>query len=192
VLLPRALVLAHGHNLLAVVLFWAWRARAGRYHWPALAALAGALAVFASGALDASVGHLVAQMTPRSRVLFEGLVRDLSPVSAPTVALRLVLAFTFMQSVHYAVWLRLIPEDDRARPGLRSFASSVRALEEDLGRPLVLAACAALAMLVAWALVDIEAARHAYLRVASVHVYMEFGVLTLLLLEGRLPLRVAS
>jgi hypothetical protein len=191
---PRAalLVLTHGHNLLAVAFFWAWRARTGRYHWPALAALVGALALLASGALDGAVGRMVAQMAPQSRVLFEGLVGDLSPVGAPTVALRLVLAFTFLQSVHYAVWLRFIPEDDRTRPGLRSFASSMRALEQDVGRPVLLAACVTMATLVGWALVDLEAARHAYMRVAGVHAYMELAVLTLLLLEGHLPLRGAS
>ena len=32
------------------------------------------------------------------------------------MALRWVLAFAFGQSVHYAMWLRLVPEEDRARP----------------------------------------------------------------------------
>ncbi len=185
------LAVAHGHNLLALAFFWAWRARQHRYHWVLVAAVFGGLALVGSGALDATVGHLVARLTSRSRLGFDSLVRELSPTHRPTLALRLVLAFAFLQSVHYAVWLRLIPEDDRARPGLRSFASSFRALEQDVGRSPIAVGCGAFAIFSAWALVDVGAARHAYLRVAGTHAYLEFAVFTLLLLEGRIPLRRA-
>jgi hypothetical protein len=100
-----------------------------------------------------------------------------------------VLFFAFAQSVHYAVWLRLIPEDDRARPGLRSFTSSVRALTQDVGRPLVVFAGVLTLALSAWALSDLCAARDVYLRVAGFHAYLELAVLALFVVEGRFPLR---
>ena len=52
-------------------------------------------------------------------------------------------------------------------------------------------ACGGLAILLAWALADESAARHAYLRIAGAHAYLEFAVVTLLVLEGRIPLRRA-
>jgi hypothetical protein len=52
------LVVAHGHNLLAVGIFWAWTARKHRHHWPALAAFLGAPTLLGSGMLDGLVSPL--------------------------------------------------------------------------------------------------------------------------------------
>ena len=180
---------AHGHNLFAVGLWWAWASRRGRAHWPALALFALGLFLAAFGIVDEIVWRVGAYVAPRAGVDLGALVRELSPTRDPILSLRLVFAFAFAQSVHYSVWLRLIPEDDRPRPGVRSFASSWRALTADVGCPLALATCATVLVLVAWAMLEVSAARSAYLRVAGFHAYLECAVTALLALEGRLPLR---
>ncbi len=114
-------------------------------------------------------------------------MRSLSPVADPTLGVRFVLAFAFAQSVHYAVWLRVLPEDDRPRPGMRSFASSWKALTADMGlAPLAIAGAVIMALL-AWALRDPAAARDGYLRLAISHGHLELAVIALLLVEGVRP-----
>jgi hypothetical protein len=86
-------------------------------------------------------------------------------------------AFAFAQAVHYAVWLRLIPDDDRARPAPRSFRASWQALVKDFG-PWPLLGFLALALFVAaWGLYDSQAAREGYFALATFHGYLELGVL---------------
>jgi hypothetical protein len=113
--------------------------------------------------------------------------RPLSALAIPAAALVgwLVLwhvgsldttAFAFAQAVHYAVWLRLIPEDDRARPAPRGFKASWAALRADVG-PWPLAAVALVALALAgWALFSADGARDAYFALATFHGYLELGV----------------
>ena len=183
------LVVAHGHNLFAVALWWAWSARAGRCHWPALVAFAVALALIGGGALDSALARW--STSAHAGLTLATFAAELAPARAGPLGLHLVLAFAFAQSVHYGVWLRLIPEEDRPRPGIRSIRSSFRALVEDVGLPVLAVAGCALAALAAWALVDVRVARHAYLRVAGFHAYLELGVAAVLFLEGSLPGRRA-
>ena len=85
-------------------------------------------------------------------------------------------AFAFAQAVHYAVWLRLIPEDDRERPAPRSFRASWQALVHDFG-PWPLVGFSGLALFVAaWGLHDAQAAAHGYFALATFHGYLELGV----------------
>jgi hypothetical protein len=97
----------------------------------------------------------------------------------------LVLLFGFAQAVHYGVWLRLIPEEDRPQPTPRTFASSFRALRQDLG-PWLLGAGAAFATgLAMWAMIDLAQARAGYLRMALFHGYVEVAAAAFLFVEGR-------
>lgn len=90
----------------------------------------------------------------------ESLAWGLAPPGiAPDGMLRLLLVFAFAQAAHYAVWTRLIPDDARPRPGLRSLAGSYRALVADCGRPLVIVAFLMAGGLIAWALFDLTVAR---------------------------------
>jgi hypothetical protein len=189
---PLADVLvAQLHNLVAVGLWWAWTPRRTKLHWPALALFALGALLTLSGRADALVWTFGGQSAPASGLDLGRLVPLLSPTSDPIWALRLVLFFAFAQSVHYAVWLRLIPEDDRPRPGLRSFTSSVRAIIADVGAPLFVFLAIAAAVLAAWSLSDVRAARDGYLRVAGFHAYLELAVALLFFVEGRFPLRRA-
>jgi hypothetical protein len=112
-------------------------------------------------------------------------VKALAPRAPPVLALRLVLTFAFLQSVHYAIWLRLIPEDDRPRAAPRPWRATWRALVEDFGaKPLVIFGVLALGI-AAWAVVDLTQARLGYLRLAVFHGYLELAVGALWLIEGR-------
>lgn len=104
---------------------------------------------------------------------------------APPLGPRLILLFCFAQSVHYGVWLRLVPEDDRGRPTPRSYRASYRALVEELGAwALGLFAVAALGLAI-WACVDLAEARDGYLRFARFHGSLELIAAGLLIVTGR-------
>ena len=73
--------------------------------------------------------------------------------------MRLVLLFAFAQAVHYGVWLRLIPEDNRKQATPRPFVTTFRALEKDMGGTILLVAGLLAGGLAAWAVFDLAAAR---------------------------------
>ena len=178
------LALAHAHNVIAVALFWAWSRRRSRLHLLVIGAFAAGVVAIALGALDGAPASRFAG----SRLLdAEWIASTLAPLSDPVLSLRLVLVFAFAQSVHYGVWVRLVPEEDRPRPGLRSFTSSVRALVADLGLPFVVLASVVAGSLALWGAISLAAARDGYLRLAIFHGPLELGAATLLLLErGRI------
>lgn len=185
---PRAsLAFAHAHNLVALALWAWWARRPARRRWLVPLATTLALALVASGVCDEIALRPFALRAPIPGFDLGRVIDEVSPVSPreyPLGAMRWVLAFAVMQSLHYAAWLRMIPDEDRARTGPRGFVASYRALVEDLGRPLL--ACAALASLalLGWACASAVAARGAYLRLAFGHGYAELALALLLALEG--------
>jgi hypothetical protein len=163
-------VFAHGHNFVAVVLWtmW-WRDRSALRLLP-IVALVAATAAIALGAVDFAFADRGAAF---AGVPLESFRASLAPGVADPWAGRLVIAFAMAQSVHYAIWLRLVPDDDRERTTPRTFAASWRAFVADLGGIGALATVALAAGLVGWALVDLGAARDGYLRLAAFHGYVE-------------------
>ncbi len=183
---PAADVLfAHAHNFIAVALWWAWRPREGRLHWLPLALFAAISALLVSdlglALVDASAGlrHELGGMG------VDYQLARLTPRLDPTLGIRLVVLFAYAQAIHYAVWLHLIPDDDRARRTPPTFATSFRRLCADLGVPLVALAAALALAFAAWALLDLMASSHGYFRLARFHGHLELCAATLLLLERR-------
>ncbi len=170
--------LAHLHNLVAMALWLGWRARRGHAHLAVVAAFVGASAAILSGVLDPiAAGALLSS----ERV--NELIPQLSVGNDPVLAVRMTLFFAFAQSVHYGVWLRLIPDEDRERTAPRPFARSLEALARDVSWPVVSLVALLAAALLAWGAVDAHAARDGYLRLASFHGPMELGLFLLLLVE---------
>ncbi|MCU0673201.1 MAG: hypothetical protein MUE69_10460 [Myxococcota bacterium] len=175
------LAFAHLHNLVAVLLWWLWRPRVTRWHLGALTLYVAASLAIVAMPTAWWLGH---------DVRFVGFdLHDarasLAPCWSETLAVRMVVLFAFAQSIHYAVWLRLVPDDDRERATPRTFRASFRALRDDLGR-VVLAVGALAAMgVLAWALVDLGEARTGYLRAAIFHGHLELVALALVATEGR-------
>jgi hypothetical protein len=178
------LAFAHLHNLVAVVLFWAWRPRAGKAHAVPLALFAAVSIAIALGCVSPLVGS-----GPGS---WASHVGTLAPFAGPEVGLRLVLLYAFAQSVHYGVWLRLVPEEDRPREAPRPFASSFRALRADVGLPVIVATATLALGLALWAAFDLVAARNGYLRFAGFHGQLELAAAALLFLERRVACSAGS
>ena len=171
------LVLVHGHNFLAIGLFCAAFARARRNGLM----LAIGFVVLAAAVLAGAFDPLLGSSMPALR----SLARTMAPVGDPSLAPRLVVVFVFAQGVHYMIWLRLVPDEARERPGLRTFASTFVALRRELGAPLLFgAACFAL-IVAGRAFGSLEGARVLYLRGASFHGFLEIAFALHMVLSRR-------
>lgn len=179
------LAFAHLHNLIAVALWWAYRPRKTRLHLIPLALFAAITVLLLCGLGEPLLAVAGTLSGPSGSTTLRRHIGDLAPFAGPSLGVRLVLAYAFAQAVHYAIWLRLVPEEDREREAPRSFVSSWRALRAELGAPL-LALAALLALgLAAWAACDLAQARHGYLRFAVFHGQLEVAAAALLWAEGR-------
>jgi hypothetical protein len=89
------------------------------------------------------------------------------------------MLYAFAQAVHYGVWLRLVPEDDRPRATPRSFRASYLALRDELGSLLLAAFALASVGLAIWAVADLVEARAGYLRFARFHGMLELTAIAL-------------
>lgn len=181
------LALAHAHNLVAVLAFALYPRRPGvgaRAPLVLLAGFAGASLVVAiwptlPGFPGLATGHVSSGSLPS---LAEHAA-SLAPGLSPELGARVVVLFALAQAVHYGVWLRLVPEQARERAAPRTFVGSYRALRDDVGAPVLFVALVLSALVAAWALIDLRAARDGYLRAASFHGALELGALGVLVLE---------
>jgi hypothetical protein len=173
---PFLLVLVHLHALGSVIYF-AWRARArGVPAWPLLVAVAAIVALAATGGLD---GWLAARLwAPRSAarsIVLEAAGASLADLGS-VGARRLLFLYAFGQAIHFAVWLRLVPEVERPAPVPHTFRRALALLRADLGRwtTPVLVGCALAAPLI---LVGGGRAREAYFALTYFHIGLEAAVL---------------
>jgi hypothetical protein len=180
------LCLAHVHNGVGVLLWWLWRPRRRALHLLPLTLFVAAGGLLLLGAVQPLASALREVAGP------EGLPWDwhrevLTPGWSPQWGLRLLLVYAYAQAVHYSVWLRLIPEEDRDRPTPRTFRASVEALRADLGAPLLAVAAAVAVGLSLWGLYDLMAARTGYFRLALFHGYLELCALSIWWVAGQHP-----
>jgi hypothetical protein len=171
------LVFLHAHNLVAVLVWWVYLARPRSELWVPALTLVGA-AVILAGGLDPLVTLTGGWTAPWTGTSFTEFVDTITPPSfGPVAATRLVLSFCFLQSVHYGVWLRLMPDDARPRAAPRTFAATWSALEHDFGRWPLVAFTAIAFGVAAWGAFSLPDARLGYLRLAAFHGYLELAVL---------------
>lgn len=176
------LVFAHAHNFIALALWWSWRPASGAWRFGVPLAFLTAGAAIWFGWIEPSGGATA--WAPRG-MGGDYHLGQLAPGLAEPWALRLVLLFAFAQAVHYGVWLRLIPEEDRPQPTPRTFGASFRALEKDFGSILLWSSVVLMLGLAIWATMDLIEARASYLRMALFHGYLELAAAALLFVEGR-------
>lgn len=180
------LAFAHLHNVIGVALWWAWRPRRGRLHWIPLALFVAATIALLAGAAGPLLRWTGGLRGPVAGDPIGQHVAALAPFASPSFGVRLVLLYAFAQAVHYGVWLRLIPEEDRPRSAPRTFAGTYRALRADFGVLSLLVAVVGAAALAAWAIADLAAARNGYLRFATFHGQLELAAGALLWAERRI------
>lgn len=174
------LLLAHAHNGVALALWWVWRPRKGKLHWWPVAMVAAGLALLLSGVLD----DVALRSGPTAALNLDDLAWQLAPTPDATWSQRWTVSFAFAQTVHYVAWIHLVPTEDRARSVPRGFQSSLKVLQADLGRPLVLASAAIAVALGAWACFDLAVARDRYFQLAWFHGHMELLIAAWLLVRG--------
>ena len=168
------LAITHAHNVVAIGI-WAWLFGS---RWRAalipLTLAAGGAALLASGSMAVVTLHGGAPDLLGLHVL---LAADwLAPGLPVATAVGLTCAFAFLQSVHYVVWLALIPQSDMHAQGSATFRMSARSLVRDFG-PLALGAIVVVTLVVAvGGLFEPIAARATFLSLASFHAYFELAM----------------
>jgi hypothetical protein len=122
--------LLHLHNCIALGTWLIWRRRPTRVSIAVVACVVVGVAAILAGAFDdlslrrpaSDQVFSLTHLTDAVAVGFGGAWRH-----------RLLLFFCFTQAVHYAIWLRLIPEEARERATPRSWRASWLAFKRDSG-----------------------------------------------------------
>jgi hypothetical protein len=173
--------LLHGHNFVPLLVWLFWRERPRHVSLFVAATVTACVVAITGGAFDG-----LPIRTPLSDTAFS-LTRITDAVAGELAGpwrARCLLLFAFTQSIHYAFWLRLVPEEARARETPRSWRASWRAFEADAGPRL-----AQLAVLVAFAVPALALvlgpvrARSFYVTASEFHATVE-TILVLVLMRG--------
>src|SRR5262249_39265661 len=116
---------------------------------------------------------------------FGELPRWLAPSLPPRLAAGVAASYVFLQSIHYAVWLGWIPQEDVRAEGTLTFRMSARSLASDFGPiGLALVTLAMLAVIVG-ALANARRARDLYVSLAMFHAYLELAMIGYFAMRGR-------
>jgi hypothetical protein len=173
------LVLAHAHNVIAIVVWLLLFRRSVRAAALPLVLAGLAVVVLLSGA-TLPLAHERA---------FGTSLAEAATWLAPGLPLRagvaVVLSFAFLQSIHYAVWLGWIPQEDVRAEGTLSFKMSIHSLLRDFGPKGVAVVVALAALVLAGAFVSMARTRELYLSLATFHGYLELAMLAYFLVSMR-------
>jgi len=180
---------AHLHNLVAVLIWWAWRRRKTFLHLIPLGMFFLGCVALLLGAAEPLFTWSGGGEAPFTGLGMYELSWSLSPSPMDPFSSRLVVLYAFAQSAHYIVWLRLMPEDDRPSKTPRSYKQSFSALKKDLGGLLLWLSALGALFLMGWAFMGPGHARDGYLRLAFFHGHLELAAFALLWAEGRLHAR---
>ena len=163
-------VLTHLHNLVPLAFIWEWARNS-----PMIRAVSAAWVLIIPAGLLLGLGDGLMRLDGPTR---------LSPAASPlfegTTAARFLAVFAFLQSMHYVVWVWLLPRYapaatarfEQRLPGLKGWRIWA------LG-----AFAAAILAIVLWA--DYGTGRGIYASLAGYHAYLEFPVLLLMLMSFR-------
>jgi len=175
-------VLIHAHNVVALIAWlWLFRSRMRAELLP-LSLVAGAALLLVSGALVPTTIHFGVWSAFGTNLL---AASDwLAPGVPGALGVGLASSFIFLQSVHYLVWLVLVPADDRPGGGSVSFRRSFREITRDLGGPVALVFVALWALVGGFGAAAPLATKNAYLALASFHVWLEIAVLSFYAVGG--------
>lgn len=167
------LILAHGHNVFGVVLWFVLFRRAKRFAALPLALVGLGVVALLSGSF------LPTALTVGDRAFGMHLAmlgRSLAPGADPHFAVSVVLSFVFLQSVHYATWLAWVPQEELPGQGTFTFRMTARGLLRDFGAPLLMIFALLWAALAGWSLFSPQRALGAYISLVSFHAWLEFAL----------------
>jgi hypothetical protein len=175
--------LLHLHNLVPLAVWLFWRGRPRRVSATVLALVAAALAAVLLGAFDGAATH-----TPLSDRVFSinRLADAVAAGSGSPFRKRLLVAFAFTQALHYALWIRVVPEEARERPTPRPWVASWRAYKADAGAGFARLSVAG-AVLVFVAVLGLGAVRTRsfYVTASEFHASVEAVLVCVLFLDRR-------
>jgi hypothetical protein len=183
-------VLLHVHNVVALVLWLSLYRRGARAVVPPLFLIACGAALLISGALIPWTLHYGSWRGFGTNLL--ALSDWLAPGLPDTLAVGLTSSWIFLQSVHYLVWLVLVPTDERRGSGATSFRTSLRELVQDLGAPGAALGAVTWALVMGFGAAAPLSARNAYLALASFHVWLELAVLAFRAVQGELAFQAKA
>ena len=163
------IVVLHGHNLIALWIWWHWRKRA---LWECIPLI---LCCLLLSILCFIPPGQEAFLWAPPQLDHDYFTISLVPEILYPYADSIILSYAFLQSVHYLVWLRLIPEDARPQPSPRTFNKSIRYLKRDFGGLLFYGFLIGMFILAFYACSDPKQARLNYLVVISFHAFLELA-----------------
>jgi hypothetical protein len=183
---PAHFILLHGHNLITLGIWWFWRPRTSLWELiPLLTLIAfSALILCAWDAQSWREAH-GSQESALSNLTLSYFERTLAWVLPEGWRPQWVALYGFLQSAHYLVWVRLIPEDDRVASTPITFRRSAIRLREDFGGWVMLLIFGLMIVLAVWAIFDVSAARITYLRWIGAHASLEVAVIGYLIVSKR-------
>ncbi|GAC1351311.1 MAG: hypothetical protein NVS3B20_10460 [Polyangiales bacterium] len=166
------------HNLIAVV---TWLVVFRRRRLPALVPL---LSLVACVIALVSLPNLAGWWAPCLQRGDLDLVRVAAVNHGDRIARTSMRLFVFLQSIHYAIWLTIIPQEDVRGEGTLTFRMSVRSLFADF-TSLGLVLIAVLVVFVGFgAMRNLQKTHDLLLTLATFHVYLELAVLAFLFACG--------
>ena len=179
-------VLSHLHNVVPLFFLWEWSAslRPGRRGLFRAVNLGWVLVVpglILSGLFDPVLRAAPAALGGLGSFEVAGLVRTYAPPSlVPTdMGVRFLVVFAFMQTMHYVVWIGVLPR--YAPEAAARFDARVPVLRG--GRAWLLGLGLAAVLSVAF-LLDYASGKSLYAAAASYHAYLEFPVLLALVFSS--------
>lgn len=189
---PRTtlVVMLHAHNWVALVVWlWIFRRRLRGVLAPLVLIVVGA-GILISGILTIPTLRFGVWNAFGTNLL--AAADWLAPGVPGVLGVGLASSFVFLQSVHYLVWLVLLPMEENAASGFVSFKRCFRRLRTDLGLFGIVAAALAWALVVGFGVRAPLATRNAYLALASFHVWLELAALAFFAAAGRQPVAPIS
>lgn len=175
---PRlaVVVLAHLHGM-GSLLYFGINARRRRLPvWPLVAGVVAVTIAGASGLLDAAMAaRLYAPRNAGASIVAEAITAGL-PHPTAVVFHRALFLYAFGQSLHFAAWLRLLPDVERESPMPKTFRRALRELQADFGR-LTIPLLALTAVAIVLLLLEGGRARETYFALSYFHVGLEGAAL---------------
>jgi hypothetical protein len=175
---PRltVVVLAHLHGMGSLVYFGINARRRRLPVWPLVAGVVAVTIAGVCGLLDAAMAaKLYAPRNAGASIVAEAITAGLTHPTA-IVFHRALFLYAFGQSLHFAAWLRLLPDVERESPTPKPFRRAMRDLQADFGRltiPLFALTVVAIVLL----LLEGGRARETYFALSYFHVGLEGAAL---------------